>query len=138
MKKIISTLSILLIGLSLFYSCKVSRFIFYNFADITDYTIFPSHPIERDSLNNPFIYPKATKDFTNQLFAEDLHLDLKTFEAKLIENKTVAFLVIQNDSIRYENYFDSYQPESIVASFSMAKSILSILIGCAIDDGLIQ
>jgi CubicO group peptidase (beta-lactamase class C family) len=46
--------------------------------------------------------------------------------------------VIQNDSILYERYWYDYDQSSIVPSFSMAKSILSILIGCAIDEGLIQ
>jgi CubicO group peptidase (beta-lactamase class C family) len=50
----------------------------------------------------------------------------------------VAFLVIRHDTIQYEKYFKGYDQESIVPSFSMAKSITSILIGCAIDEGLIQ
>lgn len=60
------------------------------------------------------------------------------FEEYLEDNKTVAFLIIQHDTIQYENYFRDYERESIVASFSMAKSVTSILIGCAIEDGLIQ
>jgi hypothetical protein len=39
---------------------------------------------------------------------------------------------------RYEKYFKGYNQESIIPSFSMAKSVTSILIGCAIDDGLIK
>ncbi|WP_245756714.1 serine hydrolase domain-containing protein [Flexibacter flexilis] len=50
----------------------------------------------------------------------------------------MAFLIIKNDTIQYEKYFGKYNQESIVPSFSMAKSVTSILIGCAIDDKLIQ
>jgi len=64
--------------------------------------------------------------------------DGSNFEAYLAKNKTVAFLIIHNDTIKYENYFNKYERESIVASFSMAKSFTSFLIGCAIEDGLIQ
>jgi CubicO group peptidase (beta-lactamase class C family) len=56
----------------------------------------------------------------------------------LENNKTLAFLIIRNDTIQYEKYFKGYSEENIVPSFSMAKSITSILIGCAIDEGLIK
>jgi CubicO group peptidase (beta-lactamase class C family) len=38
----------------------------------------------------------------------------------------------------YENYFNEYEESSIVNSFSMAKSVLSILVGCAVDEGKIK
>ena len=60
------------------------------------------------------------------------------FEQLLEESKTVAFLIIKNDTIQYEKYWGKYDESSIVPSFSMAKSITSILIGCAIDDKLIK
>lgn len=60
------------------------------------------------------------------------------FDEFLEENKTVAFLIIQHDSILYENYFRKYDEASVVPSFSMAKSVISLLVGCAIDDGYIQ
>ena len=51
---------------------------------------------------------------------------------------TVAFLVIKNDSIWYEKYFDGFGKSSQTNSFSMAKSITSALLGKAIDDGFIK
>ena len=50
---------------------------------------------------------------------------------------TVAFLVIKNDSIWYEDYAENYGKESQTNSFSMAKSITSALLGKAIKDGFI-
>ncbi len=52
--------------------------------------------------------------------------------------KPIAFLVIQNDSIQYEEYWDTYSEHSVTNSFSMAKSFVSILVGCAIDEGKIK
>ena len=52
--------------------------------------------------------------------------------------KPIAFLVIKNDSIQYEEYWDTYTEHSITSSFSMAKSFVSILVGCAIDEGKIK
>lgn len=54
------------------------------------------------------------------------------------ELNTVAFLIIKNDSIWYENYAEDYGPDSKTNSFSMAKSIVSALLGKAISDGYIK
>ncbi len=54
------------------------------------------------------------------------------------EMQTIAFVVIKNDSILHEQYWDGYGEDSHTNSFSMAKTITSILIGCAIDDGFIK
>ncbi len=48
---------------------------------------------------------------------------------------TVAFLIIKNDSIWFENYAENYGPTSQTNSFSMAKSITSALMGKAIMEG---
>lgn len=55
----------------------------------------------------------------------------------LEKNKTIAFIVIKNDTIVYEKYFNNHQASSISTIFSVSKSFTSALIGCAIDDGYI-
>jgi CubicO group peptidase (beta-lactamase class C family) len=50
---------------------------------------------------------------------------------------TVAFLIIKNDSIWYEDYAEDYGMISKTNSFSMAKSITVALLGKAIKDGYI-
>ncbi|QIE58459.1 serine hydrolase [Rasiella rasia] len=119
-------------------SCKLSRFAYYNFANITDHKIFPSRTIEKPT--EAFHFSEATKPFIQDSLSVTSNGVKKqiSFEEYLIANKTVAYMVIQNDTIRYENYFNNYQEESIVNSFSMGKSVLSILIGCAIKDGHIN
>ncbi|MDC7995058.1 serine hydrolase domain-containing protein [Altibacter sp. HG106] len=51
---------------------------------------------------------------------------------------TVAFLIFKNDSLWYERYADGYGPTSHTNSFSMAKSVITALLGKAIDDGYIK
>lgn len=51
---------------------------------------------------------------------------------------TVAFLIIKNDSIWFEDYADGYSRISKTNSFSMAKSIVAALLGKAIMEGHIQ
>ena len=50
---------------------------------------------------------------------------------------TVAYLVIQDTAIVFEQYWDGYGAESLSNSFSAAKSIVSLLAGIARDEGKI-
>jgi CubicO group peptidase (beta-lactamase class C family) len=132
-------------------SCKVGRFVVYNFADINDHKKFPSRDIKKGATK--FQFPIAEKGkvpkeilqyggIAKNQFYTSPRLERKVlsfeFEQLLEESKTVAFLIIKNDTIQYEKYWGKYDESSIVPSFSMAKSITSILIGCAIDDKLIK
>jgi CubicO group peptidase (beta-lactamase class C family) len=131
--KFFSILIVIIFSLVL-SSCKLTRFVVYNFANITDHKIFPSRPLV--SNETKFRFPSAE----NGNYPKELTMGTERipFDKVLEDNKTVAFLIIKNDTIQYEKYFNGYNEESIIASFSMAKSIASILVGCAIDDGLIQ
>mgnify|MGYP001208133516 CR=1 FL=1 len=133
MKKI-ALFSLVLLSAYALHSCKLTRFVVYNFSDITDYKIFPERKISNSS--SPFLFTPANRQSTFGSFKiDDTEIP---FDQYLEDNETVAFLVIHNDTIKYEKYFNKYDESSIVASFSMAKSITSILIGCALDDNLIQ
>ena len=52
--------------------------------------------------------------------------------------ETVAFMVIINDSIQYEQYWYGYSADSMSNSFSMSKSWVATLIGVAIKEGKIK
>ena len=51
---------------------------------------------------------------------------------------TIAYVIIKNDSIWFENYYDGYGEDSKTNSFSMAKSYVSGLMGKAIEEGYIK
>lgn len=52
--------------------------------------------------------------------------------------ETVSFVVIKNDTVKFEKHWEGYNDSSLVNSFSMAKSITAMLVGCALKDGLIK
>jgi len=60
------------------------------------------------------------------------------FDTFLTNHRTQAFIVIQDDAITYEKYFNGASRDSIVTSFSTAKSFTSALIGIAISEGHIR
>jgi CubicO group peptidase (beta-lactamase class C family) len=60
------------------------------------------------------------------------------FEDFLTATNTTSFIVIKDDAILYEGYANGYERDSIVTSFSIAKSVTSALVGIAIDEGFIR
>lgn len=51
---------------------------------------------------------------------------------------TIAYMIIKNDSIWFENYYDGFGKDSKSNSFSMAKSMISAMLGKAIMEGKIK
>ena len=52
--------------------------------------------------------------------------------------KSIAYVIIKNDSIWFEEYYDGFNEDSKTNSFSMAKSYVSGLMFKAIQDGYIK
>lgn len=126
-----------LLGLLLvmaFSGCTLGRFLFWNFADRRDYKKFPSRPLEASA--TPFHYAVSAKELVPD--AGDLKDADTDLDSWLQKHNTCAFLVIRHDTILYERYFKGYDTAHVHPSFSMAKSVTSMLIGTAIADGLIS
>lgn len=64
--------------------------------------------------------------------------DERDFARFLASTATTSFLVIKDGRLLYERYFNGYTRDSTVTSFSIAKSVLSALVGIAIHDGAIK
>ena len=58
-------------------------------------------------------------------------------QAVLNDIETGAFLIFTHDTLRYEDYDNKVNPESKTNSFSMAKSIVTMLVQIAIQEGKI-
>ncbi|HSP40601.1 MAG TPA: serine hydrolase [Gillisia sp.] len=100
----------------------------YTTAYIDDYTEFDNRTIEAG--DNYLPWP-LHRDYNSALPTNTLTETNK-------ELGTIAFLIIKNDSIWYENYADGYDENSLTNSFSMGKSITTALLGKAIKDGYIK
>jgi len=96
-------------------------------AFLEDYKEFPNRAIQKGTAQ-----PWAVSKAYNSVPASD---KLNTTHKNL---QTVAFLVIKNDSIWHESYFDGYTNTSKSNSFSIAKSIVSAALGKAIMEGKIK
>ena len=116
---------ILLINIFILGSGKIYIYksLFYNFPKIDNKEIFEHRVI---ATGNGIEMPIGN-DYCKATMPQELKETLDTL-------KSVAFLVIKDDSIRYEKYWDGYGSKSLSNSFSMAKTIVGILIGIAIDE----
>ena len=94
---------------------------------IDQYPIFENRIVKA---RDPQSWPLS--EYYNQLSIPDKYI--KDFD----KYGTVAYVIIQNGELLFEQYWDNYSPQSHSNSFSMAKSIVSFAIGCALDDGAIE
>ncbi|HQF27564.1 MAG TPA: serine hydrolase [Bacteroidia bacterium] len=99
----------------------------YNFVGIDDLDLFEHRTV---ATGEGIEWP-LSKNYNNKPMPAELKSTLEQY-------KTVSFLVIKNDSILYEQYWEDKSDTSHTNSFSMAKSIIGVLIGIAIDEGKIK
>lgn len=96
--------------------------------DITDTYIFASNPVKK--VDNCWDFPLAKSFNTYQMTPEE--------NAYLEKYGTVAYLVIQRDSVLYEEYREGWRAEKLANVFSVTKSIVGLLAGIAYDEGIIE
>jgi len=112
------------------YILKAVRVVYLNgetTASIDDYVYFENSTIKNRDAS---VWPKH-KDYNSLYMPEKLTLLHE-------DSRSIAYLVIKNDSLLHESYFDGYDENSKTNSFSMAKSYVCALLGKAIMDGHIE
>lgn len=130
---------VILIIAFIFSSCGAAwRILIYNEAELDDYKKFPGRLICKGDYTFHFFEKNAVNKLSCNIPAELNPGTQKSFEDILKLDKTVAFLMIRNDTIVYENYFDGYSKSEIINSFSISKSFVSLLAGIAISEGYIK
>jgi CubicO group peptidase (beta-lactamase class C family) len=107
---------------------RIVYFTGHTTAFIDDYPYFENDSIKKG--NHPKPWP-LHKDYNSVKETE-------TLSKVNTDWGTVAYVIIKNDSIWFENYYDGFNAESKTNSFSMAKSIVTSLLGKAIMEGHIK
>jgi CubicO group peptidase (beta-lactamase class C family) len=108
-------------------------------ASVFDYLIFRSRELKASP--HPFHFQRTPQDARVAGLLATLEYApgkrVGSAEKFLTRSATTSFLVIKDDLLVYENYFNGFERDSIVTSFSVAKSFDSTLVGIAIDEGKI-
>src|SRR5687767_5874383 len=110
-------------------SCYVVRAFKVRKMKLDDHERMPSVAIEKAA--TPYLFSKAM----DSAACTDLHQFL---DSNLKNSFTAAFLVIRNDSILYERYFNGFTQASLLPSFSIAKSYVGTLTAIAVDEKYIS
>ena len=94
---------------------------------IEEYKIFSNREV---TVGNPKEWAVSKLNNSKRLSSDN--------EREFKDLQTIAYLIIKDDSIIHEQYWDGFGENSTTNSFSMAKTFVSILIGAAIDEGKIK
>ncbi|HQE97036.1 MAG TPA: serine hydrolase [Methanothrix sp.] len=134
---ILSVVLPLLIASLVYLPVYVQRCVFWGVPDVYDYQKFPNRTIQAGS--EPFFFRQGSaEDEARVCSMLQSALGIDDPDSALEEADTQVFIVIQNDTVLYERYFNGARRESIVTSFSMAKSFTSALVGIALAEGHIE
>ena len=96
-------------------------------AYLDDYTHFDNRTIQKGTVQPWVTHKEYNKTKATQRL-QDTHKELGT----------VAYLIIKNDSIWHESYYDGYGKDSKSNSFSMAKTVVTMAMFKAISESKIK
>ena len=103
-------------------------------ASVKDYLYFPN----RDIKSGTFVREFERKPSEEIEAALSKSFGSENLQAMVDKTKTQALIVVKDETILLEKYGKGYDAHSTVTSFSVAKSIVSAIIGALIDEGKIK
>ncbi|MGB1204341.1 MAG: serine hydrolase domain-containing protein [Chitinophagales bacterium] len=131
---------ILIFLVCLLNSCTFSRIIMLNRPSIKDAKHFPTMVLPKaENISHPFVQkenqslPAPQKWTRHQYFKGK-----KNLQTYLENTNTTSFIVVRNDTVLYENYFNDSQAQQQDIGFSIAKTFITSLLAIAIEEGYIE
>lgn len=143
LNKILISIALVSFIIALFYAPKLIRV--YKMINLYDKDKIAFNFINMDKIfqigqiisaaKNPFIFKVEEFSLPESYFFEDKNRNL----IKALDYyETDGLIVLKNDTILYENYWNNNNKDSKHISWSVAKSFLSALIGIAVERGQIH
>ncbi|CAI8221150.1 MAG: 6-aminohexanoate-dimer hydrolase [Flavobacteriaceae bacterium] len=97
-------------------------------AFLEDYNRFSNDTVNTSNTTQPWPFHKSYNKYPTPEDLEDYHKN----------QRTVAYLIIKNDSILYEKYYDGFDKDAKSNSFSVVKSMVTAMLGIALKEGTIK
>lgn len=121
---------------SLLGACRVAKFGIFYLSKNHQKPKFDQQIIQHNP-DKVFQFKSLNSDYAQQIGQYEFQrMPLDQFLDE--ETRTTAFLVVRNDSILYERYFEEADQNAQLPSFSVAKSFTSALVGIALQEGYIK
>jgi CubicO group peptidase (beta-lactamase class C family) len=119
---------------------QLARAVVWGESDMADLNRFPARRVAAGPTRFEFARPPGGAGIppaaVRRVMVGDgdrrVEQDLEQF---LAATDTTAFLIVCGDTLLYEGYFNGADPDQLQTSMSMAKSVLSALVGIAIGEG---
>ncbi len=116
----------------------LARQVVWSESTLQDYRLMPERLVRNGNTVSQFVQKPSPRYFETIDYVQDGEPKQGRLEDLLATSGTTSFIVIKDGAILYEGYFNGYQRDSIVTSFSVAKSFTSALVGKAIEQGYIR
>jgi hypothetical protein len=126
-------------------SCAFTKAVVFFKPDVTDHLrIFPCDTMPANApSNSPMVYIDSAKQVLPPMsqwldeagLYEFAHQDLDKF---FKETETTSFIILRNDTILYERYFNGYQRGQQQVGFSVTKAFVSALTSIAVSEGYMR
>jgi CubicO group peptidase (beta-lactamase class C family) len=115
--------------------CLAARIVYFNTPTLSVASHFDSRQVHASSTPAPLPHASGSANFRLTASAEARY---GSFDAWLEAEQTRAFVVIHDDQIVYERYFDGVSASTQLPGFSMSKTFAAALVGRALSQGLID
>jgi CubicO group peptidase (beta-lactamase class C family) len=116
---------------------EIARAVIWGNSDVHDYARFPARRIAAGPTRFGFHRPPGGSSIppvrTIRVLEDGRPVE-RDLERFLAASDTTAFLILRGDTLLYEGYFNGYDHDSTRTSMSIAKSVLSALVGIAIGE----
>jgi len=133
--------SCLLLVMLLAQGCRMPvllKILWYRQPNPQTFRHFPQAPIEKSTKAFNFFRASQPRQDLDTLSVFDGNRQRLTLADYLKAGQTNAFIVIRNDTIIYQHYAPGYSDTTTASVFSIAKSVLAVLVGSALKDGAIH
>ncbi len=114
----------------------VLRVIRYGDTDIDDFSHYPGRELKASE--TPYVFDVSDTPLDLSESALENFPSGNDLDTIVAAHDSIAFLVIHDDTILFERYFQGHTASSLSQAFSMSKSLFSALLGMAIDDDYLQ
>lgn len=138
--KTVAALAAALVALATLASLQantLTRTVIHNFADLDDHRIFANREVPRAPQASALRGLPREPWFLAELSVPDEKGATWRLDDYLAHTRTAAFVVLHEDRVVLERYGRGYHRHSLLNSFSIAKAVMSTLVGIALSEGRI-
>ncbi|KIO75893.1 hypothetical protein TH53_17650 [Pedobacter lusitanus] len=131
-------LVVLLFAMLFTWRPELVRVVRYQSPDANTYKIFPQAVIQPSDTAFHFVKAAVNRDDLDTLHVLNWKNESVPFTTYLKDGKANLFMVIRNDTIIYQRFAPGYSDTTLTTLFSVAKTMVSIMVGEALEEGKIK